>query len=399
VDKLSVAKQTVAKLLAVAVLVVGLGARVNAAPEGPPVEIPVIVQLTGPAALLGQIQVPALQLLEKQVNNTGGIHGRPLHFTFSDDQSNPVVALQLASQVINAHTANVVLGGGLAATCRASIPLFATNGPVLYCLSPAATPPKGSYVFTSSIAARDSYTTSIRFFHHMGWNKIAVINSTDASGAEVDAITDAILAEPENRDIQVVAHEHFAPTDVSIAAQASKIKASGAQAIVMWGVSPALATAFRSFKDVGLDIPVSASPIMQLYTALAQYATILPSHLYFASTPWASYPNVRRGPFRDVLDTYFSAFKTIAVVPDAGQTTAWDPGLIVVDALRHLPPDPSATQIRDYIESMHGFYGVNGRYDFRSGDQRGLTAANIEMVEWRPADKGWALAWAQSGTL
>jgi branched-chain amino acid transport system substrate-binding protein len=390
-------KVTVAKLLAVAVLVVGLGARIDAAPEGPPVEIPVIVQLTGPAALLGQIQVPTLQLLEKQVNASGGIHGRALHFTFSDDQSNPVIALQLANLAINSHTANVILGGGLAATCRASIPLFASNGPVFYCMTPAATPPKGSYVFTSCISARDSFMTSIRFFHHMGWNKIAVINSTDASGAEVDAITDAFLAEPENRGIQLVAHEHFAPTDVSIDAQAAKIKGSGAQAIVMWGVSPALATAFRSFKDVGLDVPVSASPIMQLYTALAQYATILPSHLYFASTAWASYPNVRKGPLRDVLDTYFGAFKAMGVTPDSGQTTAWDPGLIVVDALRHLPPDPSATQIRDYIENINGFYGVNGRYDFRTGDQRGLTAANIEMVEWQPAVKGWTPVWTQSG--
>ena len=338
--------------------------------------------------------MPALQQLEKLVNASGGIHGRPLHFTFSDDQSNPVIALQLASTVINAHTANVVLGGGLAATCRASTPLFAPNGPVLYCLSPAATPPKGSYVFTSGTSARDNYMTCVRFFHHMGWNKIAVLTSTDASGAEVDAMTDAVLAEPENRGLQLVAHEHFAPTDVSIAAQASKIKASGAQAIVIWGVSPALATALRSFKDVGLDIPVAASPIIMLYSALAQYATILPSHLYFASTPWTLYPNVRPGPFRDVLDTYFGAFKTVSITPDSGQTTAWDPGLIVVDALRHLPPDPSASQIHDYIENLHGFYGINGRYDFRTGDQRGLTAANIGMVEWQPALKTWATVWA-----
>jgi hypothetical protein len=73
--------------------------------------------------------------------------------------------------------------------------------------------------------------------------------------------------------------------------------------------------------------------------------------------------------------------------------------LIVVDALRHLPPDPSAMQIRDYIQNMHGFYGVNGRYDFRTGDQRGLTAANIGMVEWRPAVKTWVSVWAPSSTL
>ena len=67
---------------------------------GPPVEVPVIVSLTGPAAFLGNTSRKSLEVLQKNVNDTGGISGRPLQFDFLDDGTNPQTTVQLANQII-----------------------------------------------------------------------------------------------------------------------------------------------------------------------------------------------------------------------------------------------------------------------------------------------------------
>jgi len=62
--------------------------------------------------------------------------------------------------------------------------------------------------------------------------------------------------------------------------------------------------------------------------------------------------------------------------------------LILVDALRHLGTSAEPAQIHQYIENLHGFPGVNGVYDFRRNDQRGLDPATSVVVRWdKSADK------------
>ncbi len=73
-----------------------------------------------------------------------------------------------------------------------------------------------------------------------------------------------------------------------------------------------------------------------------------------------------------------------------GQSThafSWDPARILIYALRALPANASASQLRDAIAKLHDFPGLFGMYDFRSGDQHGLTGVDFPLVRWgRRAD-------------
>jgi ABC-type branched-subunit amino acid transport system substrate-binding protein len=85
------------------------------------------------------------------------------------------------------------------------------------------------------------------------------------------------------------------------------------------------------------------------------------------------------------------------VVPDFQSALLWDPALIYVDALRHLGPDAKAADIRDYIENLHGFAGICGTYDFRDGNQRGLTADNVLVLRWDNPKGDWVVAGSPKG--
>src|ERR1700722_15556135 len=134
--------------VAAALLACLIGWCVPAAAQPAPVKIDVIASQSGSFAFVGSRIIETLNVLQNLVNGGGGINGRPVQFVYSDDQSNAVVAVQLANAAI-ARGDQVLLGPVSAAACAAVIPLVAANGPLNYCLSPVTTGPPGGYTFTS----------------------------------------------------------------------------------------------------------------------------------------------------------------------------------------------------------------------------------------------------------
>jgi len=96
-----------------------------------PYNIQTLLPLTGGAAFLGQGEQVTLGIVEKVVNASGGIHGRPVHFVIHDDQTSPQLGVQLANEILEQKPV-VMMGSSLVATCRAIEPLM-SNGPVDYC--------------------------------------------------------------------------------------------------------------------------------------------------------------------------------------------------------------------------------------------------------------------------
>ena len=72
-------------------------------------------------------------------------------------------------------------------------------------------------------------------------------------------------------------------------------------------------------------------------------------------------------------------------MPDMVSIAAWDPSLLVVSALRKLGSGATAPQLRDYLDNLRGWVGVNGPYDFRAMPQRGLSENSLLIVRWDPA--------------
>jgi branched-chain amino acid transport system substrate-binding protein len=151
-----------------------------------PYEINVRAPLTGSAAFLGQRLVQALHFTAKQTNAKGVIHGRPLQLVVADDQASPQIDVQLLAPLFAKHV-SVVMDGGPVAKCRAAAPLVATDGPVLYCLSPALYPPTGSYAFSTSGSSADETHALVNFMRSQKWKRVAIITPTDATGQEFKA--------------------------------------------------------------------------------------------------------------------------------------------------------------------------------------------------------------------
>lgn len=364
---------------AAAAVTIALTALPHATFAADPYEIDVILPLTGGGAFVGQTHQKTLQLLEGVVNKGGGIAGRPVKFVFYDDQSNPAVDVQLAGPILAKKPA-VVLGSSLSALCRALQPLFA-NGPVQYCFSPAIYPPKGSYSFANSIETHDLLRATMRYFRERGITRIARLTTTDASGQDgVTAVADA-LALAENKSMQLVASEQYGTTDVSVAAQVSNIKAAQPQAVILWVSGAPVATGLRALHDAGIDVPVITSSANMVDSQLKGYQSFLPKELLFPGVSFAAGLSRSRQVAR-AQKVFIDTMKANNIDPTLQVGLVWDPALIVIEALKKLGPNASSTQLRDYIVALHDFPGITGTYDFRTGNQRGVSGEDVVMIKW-----------------
>jgi branched-chain amino acid transport system substrate-binding protein len=146
----------------------------------------------------------------------------------------------------------------------------------------------------------------------------------------------------------------------------------------------------RGLEEAGLDVPVITTPGNMTHAQMTAMAKIMPkAGLYFAATLVQAHDSLRPGPIRDAQDEYLRAMRAAHVVPEPGGSYAWDPSLIIVDALRHLGPDATAEQIHDYVEHLHGWAGINGIYDFRDAQQHGLTRNAGVVARWFADKNDW----------
>jgi branched-chain amino acid transport system substrate-binding protein len=355
-----------------------------------PFEIDVILSLTGAFAFLGTAEAASLHALEPLINQEGGINGQPIHFNIHDDQTSPATAVQLASAIIAKKPA-LILGPANLSSCLAAAPLVRTDGPVMYCLAPTIHPASGSYVFSGGASSRDQYLDLFTFAAAKGWERIAFIGTVDATGQDNEAQIVDVLRTGKFPTLSLVAQEHFASTDISVGAQMAKIKADRPDAILAGTVGTSMGTVLRGMKDAGLDnVPVLTNPGNLSHAQLEQYVSFMPNELYFISQRYIARDVSRKGPVRDAQLAFYKALAAQGIDPDAGHNLSWDPALIAIAALRHVGVRASAKTLLDEMESLHGTAGTNGIYDFRSGDQRGLTLNSLVIAKWLPAKKTWA---------
>jgi branched-chain amino acid transport system substrate-binding protein len=261
---------------------------------------------------------------------------------------------------------------------------------VQFCFSPSVHPSPGSYTFSVSISTKNLALSGIRYLRDHGVKRLALLVTTDATGQDGENVVREDLQLPENRNVSIVAAEHYNATDLTISAQIEHIKASNAQAIINWVVGPSFGTALRGINEGGLQIPVLTDAGNINSVQMSQYVSFLPKELYFTGFVFLGRdpngPSLVRARQIEFLDALHASG---IANPDPTHTFAWDATTVAIDALKHLGTNATAQQMHDYIERLHDFAGIHSMLDFRDGNQTGLTPSATTVVRWEPSTKAW----------
>jgi branched-chain amino acid transport system substrate-binding protein len=375
--------------VAVALAAIFASALPQATTAADPIDIPTLVATTGGLSFIGKAEADALHAFEAAANKSGGIDGRPVHFSIVDTQTNPAIALQLFDGIAAKKPA-VVLGPESAAECNAVFAI-AKSGPVVWCFSSAVNAQPAEFAFQTSARNQDYNEAGVRWIRKRGFTRVALITPTDATGQTYEKSIQQILAQPENHELTLVANEHFSPSDVSVVAQITRIRAANPQAIIVGTAGSPAGVVFHGLSDVGFDVPVVTGNGNASQAFMKQYATFLPRQLYVEATHCLAPAAIADRTERAAYDAYVAAMNAQGTLVDCLQTLGWDPAVILTTALRRLGPGASAQQLRDYLATAR-IVGVNGTYDFKRVPGRGIDDRDVVIVRWDGAAGTWAPA-------
>jgi branched-chain amino acid transport system substrate-binding protein len=231
------------------------------------------------------------------------------------------------------------------------------------------------------------------YFKSRGWTRVATISSSDATGQDFEKGVDAALKAAENSGVEIVERARFNQSDVSVAAQLERIKAANPQVLVAWTTGAPIATIFKGIVQADLMIPVVTTNGNQTFEQMEQYAAFLPKELFFASSLFEPHEGVLvLDPQIEAAQKVFYAAMAEAKAPvDIVAAHAWDPGMMLVAALRKIGPGATAPQIKDFLDNLSGYPGINGIYDFKKSPQRGLDIGSTVVTRWDAPGKHWIM--------
>lgn len=206
-----------------------------------PVKIGVLVPLTGKSAADGGRLLKATELAVQQVNQAGGVAslgGAKIKLIVSDTQSRPEIARSEAERLISRSNVSLIMG---AWTSSATIPSmqvaerYRTPFIVTSAVTDKITEQNMKFVFRvspkGSWAAAD-VAKFISFLREKGASirTVAIVYEDGPFGQTVSAGYKAFFA---GNDIPIVAAENFKSGSPDLSTQVAKLKASGADMLLM----------------------------------------------------------------------------------------------------------------------------------------------------------------------
>ncbi|MGE3619972.1 MAG: ABC transporter substrate-binding protein [Acidimicrobiia bacterium] len=341
--------------------------------SGEPIVVGAIMELSGPGAALGQPEANALELFFDQLNEDGGIDGRPVELRVEDTESQPDRAVELARELIDGG-AVALLGPSLAAECNAVRPVAVEEEVVHYCLSGAPFEYGDPYFFAAfEQPLRGLGGVPAAWIESEGYRKVGCLATTDNSG---DAYLNSLNAVADDYDLEIVS-EKFAAGDTSVETQLTNLEAAGVDVIYSCASGANLVPVVQGVVALGLDIPIFAGSGSASASVGAVIKDDLPESGVFTLGSWVVVPTDEIPddvPNRDEILAFRDAYEAeFGDPPDNNAAGATDVATILVAALAEAPDGDGLAEA--LIGTDHE--GLLGRYVLTEEDHRGMSSPGV----------------------
>jgi branched-chain amino acid transport system substrate-binding protein len=355
-----------------------------------PIRIGTFLAVTGPAAFLGDPEQKTLELYVEKLNAAGGVLGRQLQLVAYDSAGDAEKARTFAKRLIEQDKVDLMVGGSTTGETMAVVPLIEQAGMPFISLAGAVVivEPVKKWVFKTPHSDRQACERIFVDMKARGTTKIALISGAGGFDKSMRA---QCMQVAKAHGIEIVADESYGAGDTDMTAQLSKIKNTlGVQAVLNAGFGQGPAIVTKNYKQLSIGAPlyqshgVASKQYIQLAGGAAEGVRLPAAALLVAEALPDSDPQkkVVLGYKRDYESRYKSDVSTFG-------GHAYDGLMIAVEALKQAGGTDKA-KVRDAIESVRGFMGTAGAFNYSPTDHVGLDVAGFRMLEIRNGD--WTLA-------
>jgi len=361
---------------------------VNAARAEEPIRIGAFLSVTGPAAFLGDPEQKTLEMVVERINAEGGVLGRKLQLVAYDDGGDAEKARTFAKRLLEQDRVDAIVGGSTTGTTMAVVPLVEEAQTPFISLAGAVmiVEPTRKWVFKTPHTDRMACE---KIFVDLKARKLLKVALISGSGGFDKSMRSECLKVAPKHAIEVVADETYGAADTDMTPQLTKIRASGAQAVLNAGFGQGPAIVTRNFRQVGLSLPlyqshgVASKEYIKLSGPAAEgvrlpAAALLVPDLLAAGDPQKPIVTAYKRDYEARFKSDVSTF--------GGH--AYDGLMLVVGAMKRAGSTDKA-KVRDAIEATRGYVGTGGVVNMSASNHLGLDLDAFLMLEVKNGD--WSL--------
>ena len=336
-----------------------------------------IFPMTGYLSWSGQYKRKAAELKVEMINEAGGVNGRFIRLIAHDDQSSPERAGSLAEALILKDRVTALVGTGSlpvsGAVARVAnryrVPAFISSG---YAIDPA----RDRFVFNTAHRTEFAVSCAFQYFLESGITRLGLLMPHGPLG-ELGSLLGRRLA--NDLGIRVVGEERFDTRSLEVVPQLERLRSLRPQALFSFVTGQPAALVVRSMAQLGMRTPLlvshgNANPAFLKLVSRTQVPLIVPSGKAMILD------SVAEGdPCRNILADFnvrhMQRYGEPANYCSAELADAID---LVAAGLRVAGPYPA--ELRDAVEGMRRFEGMQGVYDLSAIDHYGTHLEQVVLL-------------------
>ena len=389
-----VTKKIVLGLVAAAFLIGGL-VSCKKAESVASYKIGVAVAQTGSYAGLGSQFLEGMELMVDSINEAGGVNGIPLEVVIYDNKSEATETTLVVKKLIEVDQVHALIEGTVTALGMSIVPVANESGVPTVILSGTGLldDQLGAWVFRPAGTEDNYIALSLEYMsQEMGISEYATLleNSGYGQGGKV-----YLPQRSPSYNLTIVEEQYFDPGATDLTTQLTNIKNSEAQLIFVWGSSPTASMAVKQARELGISLPIMATPPQVMPDALAsfgEYYKMEPPLL--ASTTkmdiWEQLPDSDRykALYRDFTQLFTESYDHS---PSLWQMLGAQYITFIEDGLKRVGTTSTdvteiRSQLRDALESTEKLQLLTSVYTMSPEDHFGQVEQTLVIVTFRDGE-------------
>ncbi len=357
-------------------------------------KIGAVLAITGFNSALGEPEKQTLEMLEKEINDAGGIDGKNVKIIIYDTETDSTTALTATKRLIEQDKVLAVIGASSSGVTMAILDTITEAEVPLVSLAAAdeiVTPVEERYWIFKTPQPNSMVADRIyEYLDSEGISEVAIISASDGFGVLGRS---ALVARADYWDMNIVAGETFDPDDTDMTTQLTKIKGLEPEAVICWGTNKGSSVVAKNMKSLNMNMPLLMSHGIANRDFIDAAGTAADGIIFpVGKLPVADLiPD--SDPQKDVLLDYTADFE--ARWGEGNVDTfgghAWDAFMLITNAIQSLVDEGKEVDragIRDMLESAE-LVGISGIFNMSPTDHLGLTSDCLVLVEIE--DGKWTL--------
>lgn len=351
------------------------------------VKLGLVAALTGKSALSGEAISRGLNIAIEEVNAAGGVlGGRQLELVSRDDESDPAKGVAAARELIEREDVAVVFGGLDSPVSLAMLPVF----------QELQTPYMGVWAAATGIT-RNDFDPNYAFRVSANDNIVDKFLLRYAKEKyNVDRVGLMLINNPWGEsnqagfeewageyDIEIAGIEKFNEEDSDVTAQLTRLRESGAEALMLVANAAPAAQVMRSLTRIGWDVPIishwgiSGGRFPELAGDIANQVEFVQTYSFFdAQSPTGQ-------KVLSKLDEKYQLSEPSDILAPVGTANAYDALMLTSKAIEQAG-STEGTEIREALLNLPQHEGLIKTYNqpFTADNYDALNEDDYIMVRW-----------------